>query len=50
MFSLPTGSTDEEVTQLVSENIRERLTSGANRPVAWDGVTMRGPELATQVC
>lgn len=44
------GSTDEEVTQVVSESIREKLTSGANRPVAWDGVTTtRGPELHAQL-
>jgi len=43
------GSTEEEVTQVVSESIRERLTSGTQRPVAWDGVTQRGPELAAQV-
>ena len=44
------GSTEEEFTQVVSENIREKLTSGTHRPVAWDGVTQRGPELAAQVC
>eukprot|EP00199_Chlamydomonas_sp_CCMP681_P001490 CAMPEP_0119101644 /NCGR_PEP_ID=MMETSP1180-20130426/640_1 /TAXON_ID=3052 ORGANISM="Chlamydomonas cf sp, Strain CCMP681" /NCGR_SAMPLE_ID=MMETSP1180 /ASSEMBLY_ACC=CAM_ASM_000741 /LENGTH=817 /DNA_ID=CAMNT_0007085795 /DNA_START=20 /DNA_END=2473 /DNA_ORIENTATION=- len=43
------GSTDQEVTQLVSESIRDKLTSGANRPVAWDGVTQKGPELANQL-
>ncbi|KAF5843032.1 Pre-mRNA splicing factor PRP21 like protein-domain-containing protein [Dunaliella salina] len=43
------GSTEEEVTQVVSESIREKLTSGTQRPVAWDGFTQRGPELAQQV-
>ncbi len=43
------GSTEEEVTQVVTESIREKLTAGTHRPVAWDGVTQRGPELAAQI-
>ena len=43
------GSTEEEVTQVVSESIREKLMSGTQRAVAWDGVTQKGPELAAQV-
>lgn len=34
---------------MVSESIREKLMSGTQRAVAWDGVTQRGPELAAQV-
>jgi hypothetical protein len=33
----------------VSESIREKLISGTQRAVAWDGVTQKGPELQNQI-
>ena len=34
---LLSGSTEEEVTQVVSASIREKLMSGTGRPIVWDG-------------
>ncbi|CAD7697669.1 unnamed protein product [Ostreobium quekettii] len=43
------GSTQEEVSQAVRTSIKEKMMSGSNRPVVWDGVTQSGQGLETQL-
>lgn len=47
--STQTGSTEEELAEVVTAAVKEKQTSGQGRPVAWDGQTMGGPGLRTQV-
>lgn len=43
------GSTEEEVQQVVQQSIKDSAISGNERPVVWDGHTMRGDELKAQL-
>ncbi|GMH40484.1 hypothetical protein BSKO_08388 [Bryopsis sp. KO-2023] len=43
------GSTQEEVSQAVQVSIKEKMMSGANRAVVWDGVTQSGQGLESQL-
>ncbi|KAK9825176.1 hypothetical protein WJX81_003205 [Elliptochloris bilobata] len=43
------GSTQEELSQRVEASIKDSKVSGGDRPVAWDGVTRGGEDLANQV-
>lgn len=43
------GSTEEELAEVVTAAVKEKQTSGQGRAVAWDGQTMGGSALRTQV-
>lgn len=43
------GSTQEEVSQAVQVSIKEKMMSGTNRAVVWDGVTQSGQGLESQL-
>lgn len=45
----PAGSTEEELAEVVTAAVKEKQTSGQGRAVAWDGQTMGGSALRTQV-
>jgi hypothetical protein len=45
----PPGSTEEELAEVVTAAVKDKQTSGQGRAVAWDGQTMGGPALRTQV-
>jgi hypothetical protein len=45
-----TGSTQDEVSSLLEASIAESKISGGDRPIAWDGATKGGQDLAFQVC
>ncbi len=42
------GSTQEELSQRVEASIKDAKASGGDRPLAWDGATKAGSELAHQ--